>query len=140
MILNKKGNAMKVRDIVWGVTETIIKIALIGVAIVLISRGANLAYDYGYRIFDEPPMSEVGRDVTVVIPEGMSAQQMGELFYQKGLIREVKLFRLQYMFSEFKEELKPGEYVLSTAMTAEEMFEVMAIGPKEEGETPTEQD
>lgn len=140
MILNKKGNAMKVRDIVWGVTETIIKIVLIGVAIVLISRGANLAYDYGYRIFDEPPMSEVGRDVTVVIPEGMSAQQMGELFYQKGLIREVKLFRLQYMFSEFKEELKPGEYVLSTAMTAEEMFEVMAIGPKEEGETPTELD
>jgi UPF0755 protein len=127
---------MKVRDIVWGVTETIIKIALIILAIVLISRGANLAYNYGYRIFDEPPMSEIGRDVTVEIPEGMSSQQMGEMFYQKGLIREVNLFRLQYMFSEFKEELKPGVYVLSTAMTAEEMFEVMAKGSEEEGETP----
>ena len=131
---------MKIRDIVWNVVETIIKIALIVVAVVLISRGAKLAFDYGYRIFDEPPMSEIGRDVTVEIPEGMSAQQMGELFYQKGLIREVNLFRLQYMFSEFKEDLKPGEYVLSTAMTAEEMFEVMASGPKEEGETPTETD
>lgn len=129
---------MRIRDIVWNVAETIIKIALIVMAVVFIHRGANLAFDYGYRIFDEPPMSEIGRDVTVEIPEGMSAQQMGELFYQKGLIREVNLFRLQYMFSEFKEDLKPGEYVLSTAMTAEEMFEVMAKGPEEEGETPTE--
>ena len=120
--------------------ETIIKIALIVFAVVLISRGAKLAFEYGYRIFDEPPMSEIGRDVTVEIPEGMSAQQMGELFYQKGLIREVNLFRLQYMFSEFKEDLKPGVFVLSTAMTAEEMFEVMANGPQEEGETPTETD
>ena len=131
---------MRIRDIVWNVAETIIKIALIVFAVVMIGRGANLAFDYGYRIFDEPPMSEIGRDVTVEIPEGMNAEQMGELFYQKGLIREVNLFRLQYLFSEFKEDLKPGVYVLSTAMTAEEMFEVMANGPQEEGETPTEAD
>lgn len=134
--MNKKGNGMKVRDIVWNVTETIIRIALIIVAVVLISRGANLAFDYGYRIFDEPPMSEIGRDVTVEIPEGMNAEQMGELFYQKGLIRDAKLFRLQYMFSEFKSDLKPGVYVLSTAMTVEEMFEAMTKGTEEEGETP----
>ena len=131
---------MRIRDIVWNVAETIIKIALIIFAVVIIYRGANLAFNYGYRIFDEPPMSEIGRDVTVEIPEGMSAEQMGELFYQKGLIREVNLFRLQYMFSEYKENLKPGEYVLSTAMTAEEMFAVMASGAQEEGETPTETD
>jgi len=131
---------MRIRDIVWNVAETIIKIALIVFAVVMIGRGAKLAFDYGYRIFDEPPMSEIGRDVTVEIPEGMNAEQMGELFYQKGLIREVNLFRLQYLFSEFKEDLKPGVYVLSTAMTAEEMFEVMASGPQEEGETPTETD
>ncbi len=131
---------MRIRDIVWNVAETIIKIALIVFAVVMIGRGAKLAFDYGYRIFDEPPMSEIGRDVTVEIPEGMNAEQMGELFYQKGLIREVNLFRLQYLFSEFKEDLKPGVYVLSTAMTAEEMFEVMANGPQEEGETPTEID
>ena len=131
---------MRIRDIVWNVAETIKKIALIVFAVVMIGRGAKLAFDYGYRIFDEPPMSEIGRDVTVEIPEGMNAEQMGELFYQKGLIREMNLFRLQYLFSEFKEDLKPGVYVLSTAMTAEEMFEVMANGPQEEGETPTEAD
>ena len=123
---------MKVRDIVFTVLETGIKITLAVVAVVLIYRGANLAFDYGYRIFDEKPMSEVGRDVNVEIPEGMSAEQMGELFYQKGLIRDVKLFRLQHLFSEYKEDLKPGQYVLSTAMTVEEMFEIMSRGPQEE--------
>lgn len=123
---------MKVRDIVFTVLETGLKIALAVFAVIIIYRGANLAFDYGYRIFDEKPMSEVGRDVEVEIPEGMSAEQMGELFYQKGLIRDVKLFRLQHLFSEFKEELKPGKYVLSTAMTVEEMFETMSKEPQEE--------
>ncbi len=127
---------MKAKDIIFTVGETAVKLILIIVVVVLIYRGANMAFEYGYRIFDEPPMSEVGRDVTVEIPEGMNVEQMGELFYQKGLIRDVKLFRLQHLFSEFKEDLKPGEYVLSTAMTVEEMFEVMAEGPQEEGETP----
>ncbi len=127
---------MKGRDIIFTVLETTVKLALIVIVAAVIYRGANWAFDYGYRIFDEPPMSEVGRDVTVEIPEGMNAEQMGELFYQKGLIREVNLFRLQYLFSEFKDELKPGTYTLSTSMTAEEMFEVMAEGPQEEGETP----
>lgn len=123
---------MRVRDIIFGVLDTGVKIALVLAAVIIIYRGSNLAFDYGYRIFDEKPMSEVGRDVVVEIPEGMGAEQMGELFYQKGLIREVNLFRLQYLFSEYKEELKPGSYVLSTAMTVEEMFAIMAKGPQEE--------
>lgn len=127
---------MRIRDIIFNVLETTLKIALGIVIVTMIYRGANMAFEYGYRIFDEPPMSEVGRDVVVEIPEGMNAEQMGELFYQKGLIRDVKLFRLQYLLSEFKADLKPGEYVLSTAMTVEEMFMTMAKGPQEEGETP----
>lgn len=128
---------MRVRDIVFTVLETGIKITLAVVAVVLIYRGANLAFEYGYRIFDEKPMSEVGRDVEVEIPEGMSAEQMGEMFYQKGLIRDVKLFRLQHFFSEYKADLKPGKYVLSTAMTVEEMLAVISQGPQEEEEPVT---
>lgn len=120
---------MKVRDVIFAIFETIIKLVIAVIVVVMIYRGANFAFDYGYRIFWEKPMSEVGRDVTVTIPEGMTAEEMGELFYQKGLIRDVNLFRLQYLFSEFKDELKPGEFVLSTSMQVEEMFETMANGP-----------
>lgn len=117
---------MSLKDVIFAIFETAFKLAAAVIIVVMIYRGANLAFDYGYRIFEEPPMSEAGRDVTVTIPEGMSAEEMGELFYQKGLIRDVNLFRLQYLLSEFKEELKPGQFTLSTAMQVEEMMQVMA--------------
>lgn len=121
---------MSIKDVIFAVCETILKVALVAVVVVVIYRGANLAFEYGYRIFQEPPMSEgTGREINVTIPEGMSAKEMGELLYQKGLIRDTKLFYLQYLLSEFKEDLLPGEFTLSTAMTVEEMMEAMTIEP-----------
>ncbi len=124
---------MKVRDIVLTVCETILKIAIIVVIGMFIYRGALLAYDYGYRIFEEAPMSEgEGREVVITIPEGMSAKEMGELLYMKGLIRDEKLFRIQYFLSEFKEDLLPGTFTLRTNMTVEEMLKTMTVNPEEE--------
>lgn len=124
---------MKARDIVISVCETILKVAIIAVIVMFIYRGALLAYDYGYRIFEEAPMSEgEGREVVITIPEGMSAKEMGELLFKRGLIRDEKLFRIQYFLSEYKEELLPGTYALRTNMTVEEMLQAMTISSDEE--------
>ncbi len=124
---------MKARDIVLTVCETIIKIAIVVVIGMFIYRGALLAYEYGYRIFEEAPMSEgEGREVVVTIPEGMSAKEMGELLFMKGLIRDEKLFRIQYALSEYKKDLLPGTFTLRTNMTVEEMLEVMTVATEEE--------
>ncbi len=121
---------MKVRDVFLSICELILKIALIVVIVMVIYRGALIAYDYGYRIFEEPPMTEgEGREVVVEIPEGMSSEQMGELLYKKGLIRDDKLFQIQYFLSEFKKELRPGQFTLRTNMTVEEMLETMTKEP-----------
>lgn len=123
---------MKVRDIVLTVCETILKIAIVVIIGIFIYRGALLAYDYGYRIFEEAPMSEgEGREVVITIPEGMSAQEMGELLYKKGLIRDEKLFRIQYFLSEYKKDLLPGTFTLRTNMTVEEMLKAMTVEPEE---------
>lgn len=123
---------MKVRDIVLTVCETILKIAIVVVIGMFIYRGALLAYDYGYRIFEEPAMSEgEGREVVITIPEGMSAKEMGELLYMKGLIRDEKLFRIQYFLSEYKEDLLPGTFILRTNMDVETMLKTMTIEPEE---------
>lgn len=123
---------MNVKEVILAICETIIKIAVAAVVIIAIYRGSLIAYDYGYRIFEEPPMSEgEGRAVVVNIQEGMSAKEMGELFYMKGLIRDENLFQIQYFLSEFKKDLLPGEFTLSTAMTVEEMLETMTVEPVE---------
>lgn len=50
----------------------------------------------------------------------MSATEIGTVMQEKGLVRDGRLFALQYLLSEYKKDWKPGTYELSTAMTAEE--------------------
>lgn len=124
---------MNYGNIISAVFGTILKV-IVAIAIVFfIYKGAMMCYDYGYRIFMEPAVSAgEGRTITVEITEGMTGEEMGKLFASKGLIRDAKLFQLQYLLSEFREDMKPGTYDLSTAMTAEEMMEVMASDVVEE--------
>lgn len=67
-----------------------------------------------------------GRSVTVTVTEGMSAKEMGELLYDRGLIDDKQLFNVQYMLSEYRKDLKAGTYELSTSMTVDEMLKTMA--------------
>lgn len=131
---------MKITDVIVTVCSTIIKIAVAIVMVVVIYRGALKAFDYGYRIFQEEPVSSgQGYTITVNITEDMSAKEMGEMLAEKGLIKDPTLFIFQYLFSEFKEDLLPGEHDLSTAMTVEEMMEEMTKEKVVEAEESTEE-
>lgn len=126
---------MKYGNVVSAVFGTILKVIATITVIFLIYKGAMLCYDYGYRIFMEPAVSAgEGRTITVNVTEDMDALQIGELFAAKGLVRDAKLFALQYTLSEFKKDVKPGVFELSTSMTAEEMMEAMAADEPEEAE------
>ena len=111
---------------------TILKVLSIVAVIFVIWKGASICYDYGYRIFTEPAMSEgEGRVVTVAVTEQMSPLEIGEAFEVKGLVREAELFALQYLLSEYRKDVKPGVFELNTSMTVEEMMEVMAMDEEE---------
>lgn len=117
---------MKSESIMVAVFGAILKVVLVVAAVFIVYRGAVLCYDYGYRIFTEPAMSAgEGRAVTVTLKPDMSATEVGKMMEEKGLTRDAKLFALQYLLSEYKEEVKPGTYEVSTAMTAEEIMAAM---------------
>lgn len=121
---------MNAKSLIAAVCGTILKVAVAVLVIMMIYRGSLMAYDYGYRVFEEPAMSSgEGRAIVVTIPEDMSPGEMGRLFLNKGLIRDDRLFVLQYYFSEFRKDLKTGDFELSTAMTVEEMMEAMTKEP-----------
>lgn len=118
---------MKTGRLMTAVFSAIFKVVVAVAAAFIIYRGAAVCYDYGYRIFTEPAMSVgEGRAVSVTITKDMSPWEIGELMLNKGLTRDSKLFALQYLFSEYREDVKPGTYEVSTAMTAEEIMAVMA--------------
>lgn len=124
---------MNTKHLIGAVAGMIIKVVVAVLVVMLVYRGAMTAYDYGYRVFMEPAVSAgEGRTVSVTISKGMSPSQMGELLYKNGLIKDPKLFVAQYWLSEFRKDIRPGTYELTTAMTAEEMMEVMATHPEDE--------
>ena len=94
-----------------------------------------VSYDYGYRIYSEPPMaSGEGIDIVVDIPDGSSVKDTGRLLKEYGLIRDDKLFYMQELLSDYHGKLEPGVYSLNTAMTAEDMMRAMSPSV-EEGES-----
>lgn len=129
---------MKVSSVIGAALGAIFRVVVVVAAVYYIYQGAMLAYDYGYRIFTEPAVSSgEGRTITVSITSDMSPVDIGELFESKGLVRDGKLFVLQYYLSEFREDVKTGTFDLSTAMTAEEMMEAMASSAEDSADTDT---
>lgn len=130
---------MNARQIVVAVTGTVLKVVVAALVIAIVYKGAAIAYDYGYRIFNEGPVAESpGTDVTVEITVGKTPLQIGEILQTKGLIRDAKLFYIQNLLSQYKDRMKPGEYVLNTSMTMQEMMGVMS--PQTETADETEED
>ena len=124
---------MKSGNLVVAVFGAVLRISLAVAIIFVIYRGAVTCYDYGYRIFTEPAMSSgEGRSVSVTLLPDMSPLEIGELMQNKGLTRDSKLFALQYLCSEYREDVKPGTYEVSTAMTAEEIMAAMVPVKNEE--------
>lgn len=123
---------MKVGHLIATVVETIIKVVVLAVAVMFIVRGATKAYDFGYRVFADKPVSvSGGRTITVGISENMSVKDIAAMLEEKGLIEDADLFVVQELLSAYHGEIRPGIYDLSTDMTAAQMMEIMSTVTQE---------
>lgn len=126
---------MKAMNIIGAVAGAIFRVVAAVAVVYLIYQGAIICYDYGYRIYTEPAVSAgEGRTVTVTVTEDMSALDLGKLLESRGLVKDAKLFALQYYLSEYLMDVGPGTFELSTSMTAEEMMAAMVVEKEEEEE------
>ena len=124
---------MNAKQLLGAICAMIIKIALAAVVIVVVFRLAVYAYDFGYQVFADIPVSEgEGRIVSVVVSEGQSSRDLAKMLEQKGLINDANAFYLYERLSDYKDKLKPGVYELSTSMKAEEMLEIVCASGAED--------
>ena len=127
---------MKIKYVVGSTAQLIFKVVLFTTIIMYIIQMATAAYDYGYRVFTEPPLSYgEGRIISVYIEDGSSALKVGDMLQDKGLIRDGRLFMIQELLSEQHGNIQPGIYDLNTTMTAQEILEVIAQKPETDEET-----
>lgn len=127
---------MDVKQFVMSLAETVIKIVAAVFIIMFVYDTAVKAYDYGYRIFAEEPMTiGEGRIISIYVKEEDSVKDIGNTLEEKGLIRDANLFIVQELVSEYHGKIQPGIYDLNTSMSTEEMLEIMAADAEEEDET-----
>lgn len=116
---------------------TVFRVAAVILVVYLIYQGSEICYDYGYRVFTEPAMTseERARTVRVTITSDMSPWDIGKLLESRGMVRDGKLFVLQYYLSENLKDVGPGVFDLNTSMTAEDIMAAMVQEkPKEDAE------
>lgn len=122
----------KIKDITLAFTGTIVRVALVILAAVCIMNYAGKAYDFGYRIFAEEPMSAPpGRDINVVVTNNDSQKDIIQMLEDKGIIRDHTLFTIQKKLSIYKDDIEPGSYDLNTSMDTEAILKVL-VGEEEE--------
>lgn len=127
---------MSIKNVIGATAQIIIKVVVFAYIIIYIFRIAIAAYDYGYRVFTEPPLSYgEGRIISVYIEEDNSALDVGKMLQEKGLIRDGRLFMIQELLSENHGKIQPGVYDLNTNMTSQEMLAVIALEPESDEET-----
>ncbi len=125
---------MNVKYMIGAVIESVIKVVIVAVIVMFVFRASKEAYDFGYRVFADEPVSVTGgRTITIGIAEDADIQDIAEMLQEKGLIEDAKLFVVQEMLSAYHGEIIPGIYDLSSSMTAVEMLEIMST-PVEEAE------
>ena len=126
---------MNGKYLVGAVIEAVIKVIVIAVVVMFVFRTATTAYDFGYKVFADKPVSvSGGRTITVGIAESASVKDIAQMLEEKGLIEDARLFVVQELLSAYHGEILPGIYDLSSSMTAEEMLAVMSTPADESKE------
>lgn len=130
---------MNVKYLIITMLETIVKIVILAAVVVFVFRTSTQAYDFGYRVFADEPMSvSGGRTITVGIAEDASLKDIAKMLEEKGLIEDANLFIVQELLSAYHGKILPGIYDLSTDMKAEQMLEILSTSTEEEGEEEKE--
>lgn len=87
---------------------------------------AKSAYDIGYSVFNQSPVDHQKREISVTIPEGSKDKEIAARLYNNGLAQSKIVIYLQLRLSKYSKKILPGDYVLNTSMTPDEMFMEMS--------------
>lgn len=130
---------MEGKEIAGAVFGTMVKIVVVAVVVMFVYRFSVTAYDFGFRLFSEEPMTlGEGVNISITVQEGESVREVADNLEENGLIRNAGIFYVQEKLSDYRGKISPGTYELNTSMTSEEMLEIMSA-QEEETETGAEE-
>ncbi len=103
---------MNGKYLVGAVVEAIIKAIVLVIVIMFVFRAATPAYEFGYRVFADQPVSQSeGRTITVGVAEDADIKDVAQMLEEKGLIEDARLFCVQELLSGYHDKILP-EYMI----------------------------
>lgn len=96
--------------------------------LVLVLAGTGVAVAYRYATGASGP----SRPVTVEVPDGATAEEVGGILEDSGVIRSSLGFRVVAQIRGLGSSLQAGTYQLATNMTVSEVLDALAAGPAAE--------
>lgn len=126
---------MQLKQAVSAVFGMMFRLLVTIIMILMVYQMATSAYSFGYLIFaDIPRDMSPGYTKTVSISEGTSEWALAQTLQEQGIVGDAKVFYVQLILSEHKDDWKPGIYDLNTSMKSDEIIETLAGVGEEEGE------
>lgn len=127
---------MNIKQLLGAISAMLIQTAAAAAVIVVVFKLAIAAYDFGYQVFADIPVSVgEGTVVSVVVSEQQSSKDLAKALEERGLINYSYVFYIQEQLSDdYRGKIKPGTYELNTAMSSEQMLEILCHVEAKEGE------
>lgn len=104
-----------------------LNVIVVLVSILLIYIFGSKAFAFGANIFDEKAMTTVENaiEVSVTIPVSASTDSVCDALYDKGLILDKNVFKVQVMLSDYKGKFQAGTYTVNTSMKPTQIMAVL---------------
>lgn len=87
-----------------------------------------------YYIAGMGSVSQTSNEISITIPSGSTATQIGDILSQNNLIRNNQIFKLYVKLNDIT-EMKAGEYTLNQNMTISQIVDELVKGPDEKYNT-----
>ncbi|MGN0407316.1 MAG: endolytic transglycosylase MltG [Bacteroides sp.] len=125
---------MEDKNIRFGISIAI-NIIVVIIAVIIMYVIGSKGFQFGAAIFDEQSVDKVenAREVEVTIPVNITDSKIADIMYEKGLVEDKTVFKIQIALSEYKGKFKAGTYTLNTSMKPTEIMESLCQQNKDEG-------
>ncbi len=112
-----------------GIGRRIVSSLLLVAALVLVGGLVWMALSFGGIVGDGGNDVEPGQDVTVVIPQGATSEQIARVLEDAGVVRRATVFRARLKLNGDGSQFKSGTYNMKTGSSYDTIVRVLEKGP-----------
>lgn len=100
---------------------------ILALVVVLVLVVAAFAGWHVYEFLTVAPETP-GREAVIRVEQGMNTEQVAQVLYKEGVVRDPLGFKLLARFSKLESKVKAGEYQLSTGFTPQKVLDLLVSG------------